>query len=1095
MKKYLVLVGIVIVAGLTALFWSPISRTLAQYDIAFFDQEPDIPTMLQNAKNSITKEEFLTGRMAAYAEKRGVNNGLIPDVRQRQSAVDEMDRQTNELKDRPGTPENNRLLAAWNPIGPNPIIVGSTRHSGRTTAIAVHPTNPDIAYVGTAQGGLYRTVNGGLTWVPLMDGAQSLAIGAVAISTANPEIVYVGTGEGNFSSDSFFGVGVYRIDNASTTANLVGPLNLDGASANVFAGRAISEVVVHPTDSNTIFVATTSGVGGIGGAGNNVLASRGVYRSTNAAGGTPTFAKLTGLAANINASVRDIAIDPNNANILVVGLVAGGPTGGIYRSADALAATPTFTQTLSYTGTSTSELTTEFASVHPVGNADATFYAASGNLGGRVLRSTDGGVTWIQQIDNNFCTPQCFYDIGVAVDPTNADRVYLAGAPAVIAAFSTNAGLAFTEGGSGVHVDSHAVTVAPSNPAIVYLGTDGGIYKSTNSGASYVHLNTPEFFATQFMSIAVHPTDANFTIGGTQDNGTNYYPPAGGSWTRVDGGDGGYTVIDQNAADTTNVRMYHTYFNQLNNVVGYATRATTSAAWSFRGCSGTTPANGINCADTAILFYAPLESGPGNPNSIYYGSDRLYRSADSGTNHTVVSQAPISSGVPISSIGISPQDDNVRIVGLSNGTLVGTTTGSTTLVDLDPSNQVTNGFIARTVIDPSNSNTAYVTLSNFGVANVFKTTNLNAAPPTWTNISGTIPQVAVSAFVVHPTNSNILYAGTDIGVYISTNGGTSWTPFGTGLPRTAVFDMAVTNASPRKLRIATHGKGMYEIAADPATAAAKFVDFDGDGKTDVSVFRPAPGQWWTSRSSNGTSGAVTFGSSTDILAPGDYTGDAKTDITLFRPSTGTWFVLRSEDFSFFAFPFGTTGDVPAPADFDGDGRTDAAVFRPSNSTWFIQRSSGGTTIQTFGTAGDVPVAADYDGDGLSDVAIYRPSLGQWWLNRSSAGLLAYTFGTPTDKTVQGDFTGDGKADSALFRPSTGEWFVLRSENLTFFSFPFGTSGDVAVQGDYDGDGRQDAGVFRPSTNTWFVQRSTAGTLIQTFGITGDVPVPSSYVRN
>lgn len=1092
MRNLIIIALAVFVVGTFVFFTTPLPSVLAGLDESFFEKDADIPAILKDAKDQISKEEFLQKRDEAWAIRRGVNNGTAPEPGARETAVKVLERQEQDVARMPSSPEKNRLLASWTAIGPNPIIAGSFRYSGRTIAIAVHPTNSDIVYVGTAQGGLYRTTNGGTSWTPLMDGAQSLAIGAIAIAPSDPETVYVGTGEPNFSLDSFFGVGLYRINNASTTANLSGPFSTNSASANVFSGRSIAEIIVHPTDANTVFVATGSGVGGIGGTAPVGPPSRGVFRSTNAAGAAPTFERLTGLAGNVNASVRDIAIDPANPNILVAAVVAGVPTGGLYRSADALAPSPTFTQTFSYTsGTSTSELNAELASVHPIGNADATFYAATGNLGGRVLRSTDGGVTWVQQVDNNFCTPQCFYDIAIDVDPTNADKVFLGGSPTLVAGVSTTAGTGFLEGGSGVHVDTHAMTVSKSNPNIVYLGTDGGIYKSTNGGNSYTHLNTSEFYATQFMSIAVHPTDNNFTIGGTQDNGTLFYDPAGTSWTRINGGDGGYTGIDQNAPDTTNVRMYHLFFTSSATQIGYSTRPTTSSGWSLRGCFSGTPNNGINCGEP-ILFYAPFELGPGNPNSTYLGSDRLYRSGDQGLTHTVVSQA---FGTALSSIGISPQNDNVRMVGVSNGGLFGTTTGANPLVDLDPANQVTNGFIARTVVDPNNANTAYVTVANFGVANVFKTTNLNANPPTWTNISGTIPQVPVSAFVVHPTNSNILYAGTDIGVYVSTNAGATWAPFGTGLPRSAVFDMAVTNGSPRKLRIATHGKGMYEIAADPQTAPAAFVDFDGDAKTDISVFRPAPGEWWYQRSSNGSVGALTFGSSTDVLTPGDFTGDGKTDVALFRPSNGNWFVLRSEDFSFFAFPFGTNGDVPAPGDFDGDGKTDATVFRPSTSTWFSSLSGGGSLIQAFGTTGDLPVTADYDGDGRSDIAIYRPSLGQWWLNRSTAGLLAYTFGGPADKTVQGDFTGDGKADSAIWRPSTGEWFVLRSENLSFFSFPFGTTGDVPVQGDYDGDGRTDAGVFRPSSNTWFVQRSTAGTLIQAFGVAGDRPVPNSYVRN
>ncbi len=279
-------------------------------------------------------------------------------------------------------------------------------------------------------------------------------------------------------------------------------------------------------------------------------------------------------------------------------------------------------------------------------------------------------------------------------------------------------------------------------------------------------------------------------------------------------------------------------------------------------------------------------------------------------------------------------------------------------------------------------------------------------------------------------------------------------------------------------------------------------DFDGDGKTDVAIFRPVggggSGEWWWVNSGNSSNAALQFGTATDVIAPGDFTGDGKMDITIFRPSTGTWFVLRSEDFSFFSFPFGAAGDTPVTGDYDGDGRADPAVFRASVGQWFIQRSSDNQVqIAQFGIPGDVPVTADYDGDGMDDIAIYRRSGangGEWWINRSTAGPIALIFGTATDLTVPGDYTGDGKADIAFFRPSNGTWFVLRSEDLSFFSFPFGANGDIPSPGDYDGDGRIDAAVFRPASATWFIQGSTSGTQIQQFGAAGDVPVPSSFVR-
>jgi cytochrome c peroxidase len=271
-------------------------------------------------------------------------------------------------------------------------------------------------------------------------------------------------------------------------------------------------------------------------------------------------------------------------------------------------------------------------------------------------------------------------------------------------------------------------------------------------------------------------------------------------------------------------------------------------------------------------------------------------------------------------------------------------------------------------------------------------------------------------------------------------------------------------------------------------------DFDGDAKTDISIYRPSLGQWWYLRSSDGANRAFSFGSSTDKIVPADYTGDGKTDIATFNPTTGFWNILRSEDGTFYGFPFGTAGDTAAPADYDGDGKADAAVFRTSTSTWFISKSTGGTTIQQFGILGDKSVVADYDGDGKADIAIYRVSLGQWWYLRSSdGGNRAFQFGTPTDKPSQGDYTGDGKADLAFFRPTTGEWFILRSEDATFYGFPYGTSGDIPAAGDYDGDGRFDAAVFRPSSLTWYVNGSTSGTQIVGFGATGDLAVPNAFV--
>jgi hypothetical protein len=295
-----------------------------------------------------------------------------------------------------------------------------------------------------------------------------------------------------------------------------------------------------------------------------------------------------------------------------------------------------------------------------------------------------------------------------------------------------------------------------------------------------------------------------------------------------------------------------------------------------------------------------------------------------------------------------------------------------------------------------------------------------------------------------------------------------------------------------ELSILSRVKGSdFEVVQAPSHLLMPVSDFDGDGRTDISIFRPGPAEWWYQKSSDGSVLAAQFGSQGDKAVAADFTGDGKTDIAFYRPSTGQWFVLRSDDGSYFAFPFGTTGDVPAPADYDGDGKADPAVFRPSSGTWFIQRSSGGTSIVQFGTNGDQPVVADYDGDGKADIAIYRPSMGEWWISRSTNGVVAMRFGSSTDKPVPGDYTGDGTADVAFWQPATGYWYILRSEDLSYYSLPFGASGDMPSPGDFDGDGKFDIGVFRPSSGLWYVNGSYSGVVICQFGSNGDQPVTAA----
>jgi hypothetical protein len=380
----------------------------------------------------------------------------------------------------------------------------------------------------------------------------------------------------------------------------------------------------------------------------------------------------------------------------------------------------------------------------------------------------------------------------------------------------------------------------------------------------------------------------------------------------------------------------------------------------------------------------------------------------------------------------------------------------------------------------------------------------------WTDPPATVSPALINNLDLTVTVGANTYRGNVFSGGMSTTGGTAdtlnniehvWLPAGTPAGTTVTIQINATaingdgilgNADPTDQHFALVA---YNVNSQTKVPPA---DFDGDKKTDLSIFRPSVGQWWYQKSSDNMVTALTFGTSTDRITPGDYDGDGKTDVAFWRPSTGQWFVLRSSNLTFFAAPFGTTGDTPAPADFDGDGRTDLTVFRPSNSTWFTLRSSdNGVTATPFGTSTDIPQPSDYDGDGKSDICIFRPTGGsgsaEWWILRSTAGLFATPFGTATDKPVPGDYTGDGKSDIAFWRPATSNWFVLRSEDLSFFSAPWGASGDMPAPGDYDGDNKIDLAVFRPTISTWFVLRSSGGNTAQAFGAAGDRPVPNAYV--
>jgi len=291
--------------------------------------------------------------------------------------------------------------------------------------------------------------------------------------------------------------------------------------------------------------------------------------------------------------------------------------------------------------------------------------------------------------------------------------------------------------------------------------------------------------------------------------------------------------------------------------------------------------------------------------------------------------------------------------------------------------------------------------------------------------------------------------------------------------------------------------GSFRFPDCAASLPRSRADFDGDGKTDLSVFRPSEGNWYLQRSTSGFT-AVNWGVSTDTLVPGDYDGDSKADVAIFRadadPANSDFYILNSSNGTISGLSWGVPGDIPMAGDYDGDNRTDVAVYRPSDNTWYIIRSTAGFISARFGAPGDVPLVMNPDNDSTSNLAVYRPGNNTWYIATTlidpAHHFNAFPWGQSGDMLVPADYDGDNKDDVAVFRPSEGTWYVRQSSDGMLAANQWGVNGDVPVPGDYDGDGKDDFVVYR--NGAWYIYRPT-GPIAFAFGLSTDSPLPKAYI--
>ena len=685
----------------------------------------------------------------------------------------------------------------WTLVGPtNPSVPSGGGGAGRVNFLTVHPTIPTTMWCGSPGGGLWKTTDGGTTWTTNTDKvAQVIGCTDLAIDPTNPNTMYLVTGDGE-AGDTYT-VGLLKSTDGGTTWNTT------GLSFNVGQTRMMSKIIIDPSVTSTLYVATSAGI----------------YKSTDAAA---TF------SLSLAGSFKDLELRPGTTGATAVLYATGGQFQRTTNGGTTWTAQPASLPVAA----NVQRMAVAVSNANPLVVYVITAKPVTYDLEG-LYKSTDGGTTFTKlTVGSAIIGTQGFYALSMEASPTNANELIVGGLDVWRCANVPSSGTAtFTKTsdwtGSGapyVHADIHELVY--SGGTTFFVCCDGGVFKTTNSGGAYSDLSNGGLQISEMYGFGQSATNSSLFVSGWQDNGTVH--ASGGSWSRTMGGDGMLAFISWGNDQ-----------NQWGSIYNGALNRSTNGGLSFSGCT-----SGIT--DPLTTWVTEWNEDPTTANTIYAGFANVWKSTSGGTSWTKL--GTIGTGTTyVQAIAAVPNSSSQTIFAAKGSKLYKTTNGGTTWTAV---NGLPVGNISDIVAHPTNPQKVWVTFSGFSNKDkVYQSVDQGA---TWTNLSGSIPNIPVNCIAVDKNGNDALYIGTDGGSFFKDATMTVWQPFNNGLPNVNVSQIEMYYTG-NKIRCSTYGRGIWESTLYAPGAYPPSANFSGSVLigcpglgvqfTDYSAGQPTSWSW------------------------------------------------------------------------------------------------------------------------------------------------------------------------------------------------------------------------------------------------------------